>query len=74
MKIAMLQSNVVTGDVAGNVERIVAAACDAAARGADLCVTPELALCGAGPGSFLRADDFAQGCRAGLDRLAEALR
>ena len=74
MKIAMLQCNVVTGDVAGNVERIVAAACDAAARGADLCVTPELALCGAGPGSFLRADDFAQGCRAGLDRLAEALR
>ena len=73
MKIAMLQCNVVTGDVAGNVERIVAAARHAAEQGADLCVTPELALCGVAPGSYLRTDDFAQGCRAGLDRLAEAL-
>ncbi len=73
MKIAMLQCNVVTGDVAGNVERITAAARHAAEHGADLCVTPELALCGAAPGSYLRTKDFAQGCRTGLDSLAVAL-
>ena len=74
MKIALLQCNTVTGDVAGNAERILAAAREAAAQGADLCVTPELALCGAAPGSYLRAEDFAEGCKAGLQMLADALK
>ena len=50
MKIALLQCNSVTGDVAGNQERILEAARQAAREGADLCVTPELALCGVAPG------------------------
>ena len=73
MKIALLQCNTVTGDVAGNAERILAAVREAAAQGADLCVTPELALCGVAPGSYLRAEDFAEGCKAGLQMLADAL-
>ncbi|WP_297847752.1 NAD+ synthase [uncultured Desulfovibrio sp.] len=74
MKIALLQCNSVTGDVAGNQARILEAARRAAQAGADLCVTPELALCGVAPGQYLRAADFAQGCRAALRNLAEALR
>ena len=73
MKIALLQCNNATGDVAGNAERILAAVREAAAQGADLCVTPELALCGVAPGSYLRAEDFAEGCKAGLQMLADAL-
>ena len=74
MKIALLQCNAVTGDVVGNVERIAAAAREAAAAGVDLCVTPELALVGPEPGSYARMVDFADGCGRGLDLLAEAVR
>ena len=74
MKIALLQCNSVTGDVAGNQERILEAARRAAREGADLCVTPELALCGVAPGHYLRAVDFAEGCRTALRNLAEALK
>ena len=74
MKIALLQCNSVTGDVAGNQERILEAARQAAREGADLCVTPELALCGVAPGHYLRAVDFAEGCRTALRNLAEALK
>ena len=74
MKIALLQCNAVTGDVVGNVERIAAAAREAAAAGVDLCVTPELALVGPEPGSYAQMVDFADGCGRGLDLLAEAVR
>lgn len=74
MKIALLQCNSITGDVAGNLERILKAAQEAADAGAELCVTPELALCGVAPGHYLRAGDFAAGCRAALENLAAALR
>ena len=35
---------------------------------------PELALCGVAPGHYLRAVDFAEGCRTALRNLAEALK
>lgn len=74
MKIALLQCNSVTGDVAGNMERILDDVRQAAAAGAELCVTPELALCGVAPGHYLCADDFAAGCRKALDHMAETLK
>lgn len=74
MKIALLQCNSVTGDVAGNMQRILEASRQAAAAGAELCVTPELALCGVAPGHYLCAEDFAAGCRTALDLLALELR
>ncbi len=74
MKIALLQCNSVTGDVAGNMQRILEASRQAAAAGAELCVTPELALCGVAPGHYLCAEDFAAGCRTALDLLALKLR
>lgn len=74
MKIALLQCNSVTGDVAGNMQRILEASRQAAAAGAELCVTPELALCGVAPGHYLCAEDFAAGCRTALNLLALELR
>ena len=74
MKIALLQCNTVTGDVAGNVERIISTARQAGAAGADLCVTPELALCGVAPGHYLCAQGFAAGCLKALDILAAELK
>ena len=74
MKIALLQCNSVTGDVAGNMEHILEDVQQAAAAGAELCVTPELALCGVAPGHYLCAEDFAEGCRKALDHMAETLK
>ena len=74
MKIALLQCNSVSGDVAGNLERILKTARQAAAAGAELCVTPELALCGVAPGHYLCAQDFASGCLKALDILAAELK
>jgi len=74
MKIALLQCNTVTGDVAGNLERIIKSARQAGAAGADLCVTPELALCGVAPGHYLCAQGFAAGCLKALDVLAAELK
>ena len=72
MKTALLQCNPVTGDVAGNVEKIAAAV--RRAGNVDLCVTPELALSGVAPGDYLSMNDFVEGCRRGLDKLAETFR
>ena len=68
MKTALLQCNPVTGDIAGNIERISQAV--RRAGKVDLCVTPELALSGVAPGDFLSMNDFVEGCRKGLDMLA----
>ena len=46
MKIALLQIDPTVGDLAGNAKLIADAALDAAARGADLAVAPELSLVG----------------------------
>ena len=46
MRIALAQINPTSGDIAGNASRIMEAISAAAARGADLVVTPEMALPG----------------------------
>ena len=43
---AVAQLNFVVGDLMGNAQKIMAAARDAHAKGAQVLVTPELALCG----------------------------
>jgi NAD+ synthase/NAD+ synthase (glutamine-hydrolysing) len=58
MKIALLQINPIVGDLAGNA-RLIADAVRAAGRaGADLAVTPELALVGYLPRDLLLSDGF----------------
>lgn len=73
MKIALLQIDSIVGDVIGNAARIAAAVRSAAALGAELCVTPELALCGYPPRDLLLQDDFVPACRRMLEKLAAEL-
>ncbi len=58
MKIAMAQLNPTIGDFAGNGEAIERAWREGRARGADLVVTPELAVCGYPPMDLLERPSF----------------
>ena len=58
MKIALLQINPLVGDLRGNAALILDALGDARARGADLAVTPELALVGYLPRDLLLSRGF----------------
>lgn len=73
MRIALLQCNPVVGDVVGNARRIREAVRRAAHGGADLCVTPELAICGYPPRDLLLRENFAQACWTALEELARQL-
>jgi NAD+ synthase (glutamine-hydrolysing) len=72
LKIAVAQINCVVGDLAGNARRILDAAGQAKAAGADLLVTPELALCGYPPEDLLLRPDFYRACARELRQLAAA--
>ena len=56
MKIALLQIDPTVGDIEGNAARIAAAVVEARAAGADLAVTPELALVGYLPRDLLLSE------------------
>ncbi|MDE2584885.1 MAG: NAD+ synthase [Betaproteobacteria bacterium] len=71
--VAVAQINAVLGDLAGNAARIADAARRAAAQGADLVLTPELALCGYPPEDLLLRPDFYRACARELQNLAAAL-
>ncbi|MBK6638076.1 MAG: NAD+ synthase [Rhodocyclaceae bacterium] len=70
MRVAIAQINVVVGDLAGNMQRILAAADQAHAAGADVLLTPELALCGYPPEDLLLREDFFRACAEALRSLA----
>ena len=70
MRIGLAQIDPTIGDLAGNSERILAAAREAAAQGADLLLTPELALTGYPPEDLLLRGHFLDACEAHLTRLA----
>ncbi|MGE5466363.1 MAG: NAD+ synthase [Ignavibacteria bacterium] len=70
LKIAIGQINCTVGDLAGNADRILDAAVRAKMLGADLLVTPELALCGYPPEDLLLRPDFYRACRRELETLA----
>jgi NAD+ synthase (glutamine-hydrolysing) len=73
LRIALAQLNVTVGDLAGNAARILKAAQDAAAQGAQLLVTPELSLCGYPPEDLLLRPAFIDACQQQLRELAAAL-
>ena len=58
VNIALLQVNPLVGDLTGNAKLIADAACEAGRRGADLAVTPELALVGYLPRDLLLGGAF----------------
>ncbi|HLF39399.1 MAG TPA: NAD+ synthase, partial [Burkholderiales bacterium] len=74
MKIAIAQMNVTVGDLAGNVARIADFARRARSQGADLMVTPELALCGYPPEDLLLRADFLEACQHAMDDLVARVR
>src|SRR5262245_49247995 len=73
MNIALLQINPTVGDLQGNSRLIVEAAREAARRGADLAVTPELALVGYLPRDLLLSGDFVARSWTSLGQLAATL-
>ncbi|MDQ5882373.1 MAG: hypothetical protein QG616_2205 [Pseudomonadota bacterium] len=70
LKIAIAQFNATLGDLAGNAAKIAEYAERARAAGADLLLTPELALCGYPPEDLLLRADFYRACSRELDALA----
>jgi NAD+ synthase/NAD+ synthase (glutamine-hydrolysing) len=73
MKIALLQINPTVGDLAGNARLIADASRDAGARGAQLAVTPELALVGYLPRDLLLSAGFVKRSWEQLHALAREL-
>ena len=71
MRIALLQINPTVGDLAGNARLIAEAAREAARQGANLAVTPELALVGYLPRDLLLSHGF---IRRSWDVLADLSR
>ena len=74
IKITLAQLNLTVGDVAGNVQRMVAAARQATWAGSQLVVFPELALSGYYPGDLLDEPAFLRQLDAGLQSLRQASR
>jgi NAD+ synthase (glutamine-hydrolysing) len=70
MKIALLQVNPIVGDIAGNASRILDALKEAAASGATLAATPELALVGYLPRDLLLNAGFVRRSWQQLEALA----
>src|SRR5437870_2195592 len=70
MKIALGQINTTVGDLAGNVDLMIAAARRAAALGANLIAFPELAITGYPPRDLVEKESFVEKSECELLRLA----
>ena len=70
MKVALAQINTTIGDLAGNKAKIIAAYCRGVEAGADLVMTPELAITGYPPRDLLLKKSFIAENLAVLERLA----
>lgn len=73
MRCALLQLNARVGDISANAEAIIRSAQEAASRGADLCITPELALTGYPPLDLLLYPAFIEEVESAVQRIANAL-
>jgi NAD+ synthetase len=69
LSIAVAQLNFTVGDLSGNADRIIDALARARAEGADLLLTPELALSGYPPEDLLLRPDFHRACVRELERI-----
>ncbi len=70
MKLALAQLNLTVGDIAGNADRLLAAAREAHAAGAALLLTPEMSICGYPAEDLVLRADFCAACTAALQRIA----
>jgi len=74
MRIALAQLNPTSGDVNGNAAKIIAAIGDAIGAGADVVVTPEMALPGYCIGDLVEDTGFLSANERAMLRIAEAAR
>ena len=72
LRIAALQMNARVGALEANVAQITAALAEAKAAGADVLLTPELALCGYPPEDLLLRQDFLLACKQALAQVQAA--
>ena len=72
LRLAAAQLNTVVGDLAGNVEKVLAAVAAAEQAGADLCIVPELAITGYPPEDLLLKPGFVADNLAALEKVAAA--
>ncbi|MDR4515430.1 NAD+ synthase [Nitrosomonas sp.] len=73
MKIAIAQLNFTVGDIAGNAAKIIDAVEQAKNAGAELVVTPELALSGYPPVDLLLRETFYEHCVDALNDLVKKI-
>jgi NAD+ synthetase len=73
MVIAIGQLNTTVGDMEGNVGKMLDLARQARARGADLILFPEMAVCGYPPRDLVQVNGFAEDNRHWLLQLARSL-
>ncbi|MBD5801690.1 Glutamine-dependent NAD(+) synthetase [Azoarcus sp. Aa7] len=71
LSIAVAQLNCTVGDLKANADRIIRALDQARSLGADLVLTPELALSGYPPEDLLLRPDFYRACAREVSRIAE---
>ena len=70
--IASAQLNFVVGDMPGNARKIIDAAAQAAAQGASLLLTPELAICGYAAEDLFQRPSFLAACDAAVQQVVQA--
>ncbi|MFM2421763.1 MAG: Glutamine-dependent synthetase [Pseudomonadota bacterium] len=70
LRIALAQLNPIVGDLEGNLAKARRARADAAKRGADIVVLPELFIAGYPPEDLVRKPAFARACREAAETLA----
>ena len=70
MRIALAQLNPTVGDLTGNVDRMTRAAREAADRGAEAVVFPELSITGYPPRDLVEKPSFLESSERELERLA----
>jgi len=73
LKLCIAQLNLTVGDMAGNAQKIIAAAREAHAGGARLVVTPELSICGYPAEDLLLRPAFIAACDDAVKSVATAL-
>ena len=73
LTICVAQLNYCVGDMAGNAQKIIAAARTAYAAGARLVVTPELAICGYAAEDLFLRNSFIEACDDAVNTVAREL-
>ncbi|NLX16176.1 MAG: NAD+ synthase, partial [Ramlibacter sp.] len=73
LSLCVAQLNPTVGDFSGNVRRIVEAARQAHAQGAQLVLTGEMSVCGYSPADLWLRPAFVQACEEAVDAIAAEL-